>query len=65
MTVRIDCEDEEGCLRCTAFNAGEAARYLWEALELGVDTVEGKDSLDRGIYLAQRAARLSEGIHQH
>jgi hypothetical protein len=65
MTVRTYCEDEEGCVQCTASNAEQAARYLWEALELGVDTVEGKHYLDLGIYVVRKAARLSEGIHQH
>jgi hypothetical protein len=51
-------------VRCTAASAEEAARYLWRALDLGTDTVEGREYLDRGIYVAQKVARLAEGIYQ-
>jgi hypothetical protein len=63
-TVRTYCDDDLGCVRCTASEAEHAARLLWRALELGTDTVEGREALDLGIYVAQKVARLSEGIYQ-
>lgn len=62
--VRVYCEDERGCVRCTAFHAQEAADHLWRALELGVDTEEGRWLLDLGIFVSRKVAVLSEGILQ-
>lgn len=62
--VRTYCEDDRGCVRCTAVNAQAAADYLWRALEAGVDTEEGRRLLDLGMYVSRKVAVLSEGILQ-
>lgn len=61
--VRTYCEDERGCVRCTAFHAEEAASHLWRAFELGVDTPEGLEALKRGIRHAEEVGQRVEGIY--